>query len=212
MAESYKIIDDEHGIGKVLILQNTWSDTYYDVMTTQKIAALRLSNSAGFYENSIEFVRNLKFLRSIEVYSNEITNLEPLTGLPNIEVLGLMVKAAKGLKGWQPPLRVVMAQWCKQFEFILQVPTIQYLNIINYPFTNFTPLEGLRVLRRLSITSRKLVSPEGVERLSELEKVDLYNCPNLESVDTIRRLPSLRVLEVEACRHISKERLIEKMA
>lgn len=155
----------------------------------------------------IDFIANLQFLRSVEVYHHGITDLAPLTDLQNVEVLGLQTPNAKGLENWQPPLRVLLARWCKQLVPMLSTETLEHLNITNYPYKDLQPLE-LPQLRRLFLTSRNLKTLSGSEIMPKLEHVDLYNCPNLESVEELSKAVAMKTLEVEACRHVSKNRSV----
>jgi Leucine-rich repeat (LRR) protein len=209
----YLIRDDEHGIGKVFILKSPWSDSYGEKMRSCGINALRLpSDGFGFKAQEIGFIADLRFLKSVEIYTQGIADLGPLKILENIEVLGLEVTSAAGIEGWLPPLRVLNARWCKQLEPMLSIGTLEHVNISNYPFSDLRPLSAPR-LRELLLTSRKLETLKGSADLPLLETVDLYNCPNLTSVEELTKSESMRSLTVEACRHISsKEKIVVDFA
>lgn len=44
----FEIRDDEHGIGKVLIVKGAWSSDISDYMIKEGIYAIRLTDSFGF--------------------------------------------------------------------------------------------------------------------------------------------------------------------
>jgi hypothetical protein len=200
----YEIRDNEHGVGKVFILCAPWRDAYADLMTSEDIRAIRLPDKGfGFDAQPIDFIADLNFLKSVEIYTYDITDLTPLTNLENIEVLGLQVKSAAGIKGWRPPLRVLLASWRQQLEPMLSIESLEYVNISNYPFVDLQALATPR-LRRLSLASRKLATLSGSADLPLLETVDLYNCPNLKSVEELFSAHSMKTLSVAACRHISQ--------
>lgn len=206
MPPPYEIRDDEHGIGKVFILRSPWHDSFTDVMTSAAIEAIRLpTDGYGFKAQPIGFIGNLTFLRSVEIYTYDITDLTPLNRLKKVEVLGLQVKNALGIENWRPPLRVLLASWSKQLESMLSIGSLEYVNISNYPFADLQALATPH-LRRLSLTSSKLETLLGAADLPLLETVDLYNCPNLKSVEEISMIGSMKSLSVEACRHISSKR------
>lgn len=206
------IRDCEHGTGKVLIPRSGWRTSFTDILLNQNISALRLSYSAGFRGDSIEFIADLPFLTSLEIYSFDVHDISPIQHLKKLEVLGLEVKSAKGLNHWRAPLRVALLRWCKDLSFVFDRNTIEYLNVVNYPYENLQPLASLALLRRLSLTSRKLKLLDGIDRLSALAHLDLYSCPSLLSVEDARTKGSIKHLEIEACRHVSKQLLVEKHA
>jgi Leucine-rich repeat (LRR) protein len=174
-------------------------------MKVGDIFALRLSHSAGFRGQDLSFLEEFPALRSIEVYSTNIRSLEPLRHLGAIEVLGLQTQAVTKICSLDfPALRVALVQWRRGMDELLSVTTLEHLNVINYPHANLDALAKLHDLKRLAITSRKLISLTGIESLTELVELDLYSCPNLLSVEPARdRSPHIKI-EVESCRHIRK--------
>jgi hypothetical protein len=69
------------------------------------------------------------------------------------------------------------------------------------------PIASLANLEKLYLTSRKLRTLFGIETFHNLTALDLYNCPYLESLAGVEKCPKRVEFEIEACRHISKERL-----
>ncbi len=65
---SFEIREDENGIGKVLILKESWSDAVGVYMRNNSITALRLTDSFGFKIHDLSFLSELSFLRSLELY------------------------------------------------------------------------------------------------------------------------------------------------
>jgi Leucine-rich repeat (LRR) protein len=204
------IRDREHGTGRVLIPRSGWRANYKDILLSENISALRLSYSAGFRGNSVEFLTDLPFLTSLEIYSFDVRDISPIKHLAQLEVLGLEVKSVKVFESWSAPLRVAILRWCKDMSFVLDRDTIEYLNIVNYPYENLQPLANLTLLQRLSLTSRKLKTLHGIDKLPALAHLDLHACPNLLSVDDARTKSSIKHLEIQACRYVSKELLVEK--
>lgn len=201
----YKIYNHDHDVGKVLVLKSPWQEKFANLMQRKGIKALRLPGDGfGFKAQPIDFIADLPFLRSVEVYNYGITDLSPLRKLPNVEVLGLETPNAIGLEDWRPPLRVLLARWCRQLRPMLSIETLEYINLSNFPDVDLQYLQTPR-LRRLSLTSKKLQALEGVANFPQLEEVDLYNCPYLESVAELEKIKSMKLLKVAACRHISSK-------
>jgi hypothetical protein len=207
----FRVSDDEHGIGKVLTATSAWDNAYTDFLHSERITAIRLSYSLGYRGESIDFIAQFPWLRSLEVYSMEVRDLSPINRLSSLEVLGLQTKAANGFAfRTNVPLRIAMIQWHLKFLPLLELQTLEYLNVINYPYVDLVPLNTLVNLKRLSITSRKLQTLNGVEALSALSHLDLANCPRLSSIEEARTKQSIRHLEIEGCRHVSRGKLLEK--
>ena len=200
----YEVRADEHGIGSVLIAKGPWCAECSLRLSVGDILAVRLSYSAGFREADVSFLAAFPKLRSVEIYSHEVKDLEPILGLSELEVIGLQTEARTQLcNDYFPFLRVALLQWKKGMEGLLPNETLRYLNVINFPFPDLLPLGSLSRLERLALTSRKLSSLSGLEQLRSLKRLDLYACPNLTSIDLVAQCPNIVALEVESCRHIS---------
>ncbi len=215
MAEElpYQIVDDEHSAGRVLLVTGPWSADCALRLKLGDLQGVRLSYSAGFRGADLSFLADFADfadfadLRSVEVYSHEVKDLSPLASLSALELVGLVTKAKTKLRAeWFTSLRVALIQWQKGMEGLLECKHLEYLNAVNYPFADITPLEALTKLERLSLTSRKLVSLNGIEILSLLRDVDLYACPYLTSTEPLDRCPNIVRLRVESCRHIADAR------
>jgi hypothetical protein len=206
----FRVRGDEHGIGKVLIPTSPWDSSYADFLHSEKITAIRLSYSLGYRGESIDFIAQFPWLRSLEVYSVEVRDLSPISRLSNLEVLGLQTKAANGFALRDAPLRIAMIQWNHKLSPLFELQTLEYLNVSNYPYVDLVPINKLVNLQRLSITSRKLQTLKGIEALSALSHLDLANCQQLFSIEEARAKQSISHLEIEGCRHVSNGKLIEK--
>ena len=200
----FEIRDDEHGVGKVLILKGTWSADISDYMLTEGIYALRLTDSCGFKGEDLSFLPSLTYLKSLELYCWDAKNIKLLEALPQLEVLGLQFRSLKTIDfSHFTKLRVALLTWVKGLESIFSLKNIEYINIQNYPHKNLKPIEHMKKLKRLYLTSRKLESLEGIENLDNLEELDLCNCRQLVSKAGIEKLYKLQKLEIEACNKLS---------
>ena len=201
---NFEIRDDENGIGKVLIVKGDWSDDIASYMKQKKIYSLRLTDSFGFKGDDLSFLSSLKFLRSFELYCWEAKEVKNIEELPQIEVLGTQFKSSQKVdfSGFSN-LRVALLKWSKGLESILDLKTLEKLNIQNYPFKNLEPLSNMTSLQRLYLTSRKLESLSGISKLENLAELDLYNCPALTSTSGIELCPNLGEIQIEACNQIS---------
>lgn len=200
----FEIRDDEHGIGKVLIVKGAWSSDISDYMIKEGIYAIRLTDSFGFKGEDLSFLPSLTYLKSLELYCWNAKDVKLLEALPQLEVLGLQFRSSKIIDFSKfTKLRVALLTWAKGLESIFSLNNIEYLNIQNYPHNNLKPIEHMKKLKRLYLTSRKLESLDGIERLENLEELDLYNCTQLVSKSGIEKLNKLEKIEIEACNKLS---------
>ena len=202
--EDFEITDDEHGIGKVLIVKGLWSPDISGYMLEEGIYALRLSDSFGFKGEDLSFLPALTFLKSLELYCWEAKDIKIIESLPQLEVIGLQFRSSKKVDFSNfKNLRVAKLTWTKGIESILSLNSIKYLNIQNYPHQDLKPIENIGKLEKLYLTSRKLETLEGIENLKNLETLDLYNCPQLISTAGIENIANLQHVEIEACNKLS---------
>lgn len=200
----FEIREDENGIGKVLILKGAWSDDIASHMQENEIYALRLTDSFGFKGHDVSFLSELTFLRSLELYCWEAKGIKVIESLSQLEVIGLQYKSAQkvNLSGFTK-LKIALVTWSKGLSSLLEVPSIEKLNIQNYPHNDLASISSMAGLKQLYLTSRKLESLKGIEQLGSLELIDLYNCPYLTSMSGIEGCPKLKTIEVEACNRVS---------
>ncbi|QUM76942.1 hypothetical protein HWV00_12215 [Moritella sp. 24] len=201
---NFEIRDDEHGIGKVLILKGSWSNYVASYMKANNIYALRLTDSFGFKATDISFLSSLSFLKSLEIYCWEAKGLKVIESLPQLEVLGLQCKTSQKINlGNFNKLRVALITWSKGLASLLKLSSIEVLNIQNYPHMNLETISSISDLKQLYLTSRKLENLTGIEHLVNLSKLDLYNCPSLISLAGTELCANLKSIETEACNRVS---------
>ncbi|GGB21137.1 DUF5071 domain-containing protein [Agarivorans gilvus] len=90
----------------------------------------------------------------------------------------------------------------KGLSSVLTLNTLKKLNIQNYPNQNLESLSKMENLEQLYLTSRKLENLDGIEHLSKLKLLDLYNCPLLASLNGTEKCPKLKSIEIEACNRV----------
>jgi uncharacterized protein with PQ loop repeat len=200
----FEIREDENGIGSVLILKGEWTEDISSYMQSNGIFSLRLSDSAGFKGQDISFIGKLDFLRSLEVYCWDAKGIKVIESLPQLEVLGLQYKSAQKIDlSAFSKLKIALVTWSKGLGSLLDVSSLEKLNIQNYPHSDLIPISSMLELKELYLTSRKLESLRGVEKLNKLEKIDLYNCQKLTSLVGTENCPDLKTIEIEACNRVS---------
>jgi hypothetical protein len=198
----YFIADDETGFGPCLVLTGPWNDKIADTMISKKIASLRLSNSAGWKEKDVSFLSGLDFLRAVEIYSFEVNDISKIKN-KNILFLGLQCDLKKDFDfSIFSNLEVCKIFWTKRIKGLFEVQTLRHLNIVDYPGTDFSELSELSELIRLQLSSGRLLTTFGLEKLRKLRDLDLSNCKKLTGMARLDECFSLRKIEMENCKNI----------
>jgi hypothetical protein len=93
--------------------------------------------------------------------------------------------------------------WRPKAKTVFDCSGLKLLNVVNYPAEDLQNLKNMIDLRRLQITSRKLVSLAGIESLQSLRILDLAECAKLESLTGIEKCQELQVVELENCKKVN---------
>lgn len=197
------IIEQEHLPGPCYVLTGPWQPHCKEVMVREGVQYLRLNRTLGARYENLEFLRELTFLRGVEIYDGAIKDLTPLLTLSLLERLGLQCQFKNiDFAAHFPRLRFASLIWRPGSESFFQCRALEFLFVEGYPFEELMPLSPLRVLRRLHINSRKLVSANGVGELPELRHLTFAFCSALSDIEAIAQCQSLEVLEFNCCKKI----------
>jgi len=203
--KKYFIAKDERGMGNVLVLKGSWSRKFVDVIKRKDISILRLSQSAGWHDEDILFLKELKDLNliGVEVYSWEIKDISPLQYLPDLKLISLQTSFTKEIDFQNfKNLTYFFSNWRPKLVTIFNSVGLKSLNLVNYPYEDLSDLSQIKGLKELQLTSRKLSSLNGVQSLQSLEYLDLFSCTQLRSLKGIEDCSQLQCVEVESCNKI----------
>lgn len=204
--KDYIIDSDENDLGDVLILKTAWSDSFIDIIKGRKISVLRLSESMGWSDKDVSFLSKLEGveLRGVEIYCWGIKNILPLEYLPDLQSIAIQSEFTKApdFSNFNN-LTNVFFHWRLQAQTIFNCKSLKSLNIVNYPSENLHDISGLNNLIRLQLTSRKLISLSGVEKLLLLNTLDLAGCTKLIDLSGIDKCLQLTTIELQSCKKIT---------
>jgi hypothetical protein len=202
----YFITEAEDDFGPCLVLKGPWSDDFIDVIREENISVLRLTESMGWKEKDISFLEKLKGigLRGVEVYAWDVKDITPLINLPDLEYIGLQCEFTKApdFSSFKN-LTHFFLFWRPKAETVFGCSGLKLLNVVNYPSEDLQDIKNISGLRRLQLTSRKLVSIAGIESLQSLRILDLAECTKLESLTGIEKCQELQVFELENCKKVN---------
>lgn len=199
----YFIDEAENGIGRCLVLTGPWSDSFKSLIEKENISVLRLSQSAGWNDDDISFIKELPDIRGIEIYSWGVRDITPLEALTSLEYLGLQCEFTKAPDFSKfNKLKICKLLWRPKAKTVFSCDGLSLLNIVNYPSEDLKDIQKMSGLRRLQLTSRKLVSLSGIESLSSLSILDLAECSKLESLSGVDMCQQIEIVEIEGCKKV----------
>ena len=211
-SNQFFIDDAENDMGRCLVLTAPWSDDIRSVIDKENISVLRLSQSAGWKGDDISFLRELPNLRGVEIYSWNVKDLTPLQALKGLEYLGLQCEFTKapdfsGFGG----LKICKLLWRPKAKTIFSCRGLSLLNIVNYPSEDLTDIDNMKDLKRLQLTSKKLVSLTGIEKLVSLSILDLAGCSRLVTLSGVEKCQQVETVELEGCKKVHDVSLLGEL-
>lgn len=202
--KSFFIDTGEKNSGDCLVLTSYWNESLREIMFEKEINNLRLSRFAGWKDKDVSFLKTLPFLKGVEVYADDIRDLSAMKNLELLEYIGLDCNLSFDLDlNNFVNLKILQVKWNKHLKNMFNLSSIEYLNIIKYPYEDLVSLHNYSKLKKLQLTSTKLKSLKGIDNLINLKSVDLFKCNQLESLESVDRLELLEELEIENCKKIN---------
>lgn len=201
----YFVARSDEGDWDVLVLRSAWSTSFHSVLQKRHPRGLRLSSSAGWKGENIDFVTELveSDLVEIEVYSWEVRDLSPLGALSRLRHVGIEADY-RTLPDFSAfgALESLFINWKEQARSLLRCTSLERLNVTRFPFVDLRELSSLRRLRTLRMASGTLRRLDGISELKQLTTLDLSYCPKLESLEGIEQCERLECLELTTCKAI----------
>jgi internalin A len=184
-----------------MVLREPWRDEFRSIIDGNDVLSLRLSRSMGWRAHELDFLVDIPNLRGIEIYHSDIGDISALWALKELEHIGLECNFTKaGDFAEFPKLTRCFIRWRQSEKTVLDARALQHLNVIGYPYRNLEPLSALKKLSELKLTSKTLISLEGVAELPALEKLDLYRCTQLSAIDCLGNADTLRSVSFDTCK------------
>lgn len=189
--------------GPCFVPTTTWRDEFVQVMISSGVTSLRLSRSAGWSGKDISFISELDFLSGIEIYDWNTTDISPIVENKALRLVGIQCTLASHVDfSIFKKLEVCKIFWNDKIKGLFNCTALRHLDLVDYPFENLLELSELSALRRLHLSSRKILTLRGIANLNSLENLDLATCSKLVDVSDIAECKNLISLEIRTCRKI----------
>ncbi len=183
-----------------------------DLLVAGQVRCLVLGSRHGWPLQKLDFLHELSLLEELVIQHESIEDLSSLAGLPNLRQLLLECPKARLAPNFSllPKLADVRLDWRSCFFPLLCSNTLKTLLLDKYDGSSVeairTPaLERLEILR-----ARRLSSLSGIENLTNLEEVNLYQCSRLLTVASLSALP-IRRLQIKSCNQVDDIAMFTRM-
>lgn len=204
-SSGYFIDEDESGLGKCLVLTGPWRTEFAIVARDEEVKVLRLSRAAGWKDTDLNFVRDLKFLEGVEIFSFDVKDVAPVFELKGLRYVGFQCNfnSATRFEAFEN-LESCKIFWGAKALDLWTCIKLRHLNIVNYPNANLAACKMLRRMCRLQISSRKLTTLQGIECMGHLQIFDAADCQKLADLSTLVQCRCLESIRIKGCRRIAK--------
>jgi hypothetical protein len=210
----YTILNNDPIPGKCLCLKSEWKPEFAKLFESiEGLNAIRISRSNGFKNTDCLFLTEIpKPLLSIEIYTNEITDLSPLFLRNEVAYLGIQSGSKQSLDiSIFPNLKQLFLHCPQKQKFTKLPPSLVCCNFVNIPYANLEFLAGAIELETLKITGRKLTALDGLNQCRSIKSIDLFSAPNLNDIEALSLCKTLTNVEVDSCKGINKLTSIETL-
>lgn len=185
-------------------LRGPWRNEYTRYFASDDYVALELNDELGFSGGDLEFLVSLPSLRELVVISGVVSD-RGVRHCVELTHLALTTASADVVDFSEfARLQNVYLGELKGKESILSLRGLESLYLYGYPDQDLRPLDRLAKLRRLQLgPARRLITLDGLERLTALTLLGIYHAPQLRSIDLISAAALLEELELYGCRAVS---------
>jgi len=206
MSNNFEIIENEFIGGKCAIIKTALTSDLIEELSKQNIEIVRLSVSLGWKVESIDTLLSEMQLKGLEIYTwGEKLDISLVSNQTRLELLSIDFVPSKkvNLESFVY-LKQLFVSDCTKVTGFNSLSKLESVNIDKYPYEDLDFLSGLKNLKKLALTSKKLTSLSSISNLKNLEKVDLFKCSYLQEVNGLAALLNLTILEINNCKSISK--------
>lgn len=152
----------------------------------------------GWCGEPLGFLADVPHLRELFLLVNRTLDVTPVSRLSNLESLQVLCPTTGVLEfGNLGKLKVCELRWQGGMSSVFELSQLQALTIDAYIGHDLTLFQKLEALQLLKVYASRLHTSAGVGSLAALRTLDLRGCRRLAQLDEVERLTELEVLNVE---------------
>lgn len=208
--------DGDYGLRAVLT--SSWSEAAGVEIKARKCAEIEINHAKGWKGNSLSFLSDFTELKALKIIDFTIKSVEPIHYLKELRALEVITYCLTPIRFTSfPMLEDCGLEWRSGAETLFEhlklrrlfvnsfegknagafghLVNLENLAILNSPIENLNFLETLGKLRILRLANLKKVhSLKGIEKLVNLEELEIHTCRCIGSIDEIGGLSALKKL------------------
>lgn len=192
--------------GNMLVYKKGYtSDFVKDLIDKHRLEGLRIFDHLDRLDN-LNFLKEYSFLKKLDIDCINDHDYSFLGNLPNLKYLGigLSIKQLNTIDlSNQEKLETLAIQWRKKIIGFENCTRLTSLTLVEFKEKNLQKIECLKNLVELHIKTGAIESLQGVDKLENLQNLNIGNCKKLQSIKTINHLQKLKELHLDACPNIN---------
>ncbi|MBC7934223.1 MAG: hypothetical protein H7Y86_02525, partial [Rhizobacter sp.] len=166
--------------------------------------------------SSLDFLKELDFIRSINIRLEGPIDISPINSLKNLEYFESSNNRVIGKIDFKnfTHLKYLNFGYSDQvFENFSSLKNIVELTVNNWPFEDVSRLSHLTKIKELKLDfAKKLKSLSGIEKLKHLDFLDIYSAPKLEDISDLQsNAKTLRRLGFELANKVRDFHVLDRL-
>ena len=200
--DNYEISQGTYG--KKLTLHGEMTTEIQKVIAKKNVVELELNYAKGWQsDNDVSFLREMPFLKSLEIIDWRIQDISHIHSLFNLRSLKVMTDCKTAIDFSEfPELESAALEWRTKARSVYRCATLRDLFINGCTAKSLGEFAELTQLKSLSLKSPKLLEIGSVESMQKLAFLGIYNCRKITRLEGIGSFSGLNRLEVDTCKNI----------
>ncbi len=194
---------EEGKYGRRAVIASAWSEEMTKYLINHKIVELELNHAKGWVGSDLSFLSELSHLLSFEIIDMRSTmqDISPIHFLHNLKRLDVTTYCSTEIKfSAFPRLESCSLEWGKRkAESLFDCISLRELFLNRYSGKDTIPFSKLINLESLTILTAPIENLHGLGHLKKLCSLRLALLRKLSSLAGIEKLSQLEELEVNTC-------------
>jgi len=192
----------EHQATKTLFINSDFIERSMELIIEQKINDIAIVPSSDYKENNINFLKKYTWLEDLRLQEGDY-DIQGIQFLKNLKEISINKKEYTDINFNNfPKLESCFINYKKENCNLFNRISLRNLTLYYFKEKNLELFYKLVNLTSLKLENSTILEIKGVEKLVELELLDLYNVKLLASFHQIGELKNLKRLDITSCKDI----------
>lgn len=186
---------------RVVEISRAWSNKF-DATQLPLDCKIELRIEGAFTDTDLSYLKKIPNLYALTIYGqSKLTSLHLPHSIRELNLDRHSLVEPLSTAGLDH-LESATVTWNKCFSSLYNCSALKRLAIIKYDQNDLTEITNIKTLTHLTIISSKITSLKGVQKLENLEYLNLGDCRKLLDITDLAECAKLMRLEFEACKKI----------